>query len=134
MKTRFFFLLLIIIITQAPSCIPVDEDINPDDPVDKFLGTWSVSESCRRGNYSVDISRDPSNSAQVLLDNFGNPGPGYDPAVGLVVSNSIHVYSQSIGEGWTVSGKGTYQSDGTIEWDFTLIIPPTTYECSATFR
>jgi hypothetical protein len=134
MKTRALFILAIFFLFQVPACIPVDEDIDPDDPVDKFLGSWNVSESCRRGSYTVDISKDPSNSAQVLLENLGNPGPGYDPAVGLVASDNIHVYSQTIGEGWTISGKGTYQTDGTIEWDYTLIIPPNTYVCSATFR
>jgi len=134
MKTRYLFLVILLFLFQVPACVPVDEDNDPDDPVAKFLGSWNVSESCRRGSHTVEITQDPSNSAQVLLDNFGNPGSGYDPAVGLVVSNSIHVYSQTIGEGWTISGKGTYQSDGTIAWDYTLIIPPNTYECSATFR
>ena len=118
---------------HMPACLPVDEDVNPDDPVAKFLGAWKVNESCRRMNYNVDIQQDPGNTTQVLVYNFGNPGPGYDPAVGLVVSNSIYISSQTIGEGWTVSGKGTYQSGGTISWDYALIIPPTEYDCTATF-
>jgi len=133
MKTRIFLLLIALVALQMPACLPVDEDLDPDDPIAKFLGVWKVTESCRRGNYDVTIKTDPGNSAQVLLENFGNPGPGYDPAVGLVVSNSIHVSSQTIGEGWTVSGKGTYQSNGTISWDYTLIILPNEFDCSATF-
>ncbi|HPI86760.1 MAG TPA: hypothetical protein PLR01_10325, partial [Bacteroidales bacterium] len=58
-------------------------------------------------------------------------GPGYDPAVGLVVSNNLHIQSQTIGEGWTVSGKGTYSSNGSITWDYSLVIPPNELNCTA---
>lgn len=133
MKKAVFLLLIGLMTMNFTACIPIDEDVDPTDPVAKFLGTWKVSESCNRSNYSVYISVDPGNSAQVLLENFGNPGASYDAAVGLVVSNTIHVSSQTIGEGWTINGKGTYQSDGTIYWDYTLIIPPSQLDCTATF-
>jgi hypothetical protein len=133
MKTRILLLLIAIVALQMPACLPVDEDPNPDDPAAKFLGEWKVDESCTRGNYTVTITADPGNSSQVLLENFGNPGPGYDQAVGIVTTNSINVSSQTIGEGWTVSGKGTYQSDGTISWDYTLIIQPNELSCTAIY-
>ena len=117
----------------VPACLPPDTNINPDDPVAKFLGSWKVNESCRKLNYNVDIQADPGNSSQVLIYNFGNPGSGYDAAVGLVVTNSVYVSSQTIGEGWTVSGKGIYQTNGTISWDYTLIIEPNHLSCTATF-
>jgi hypothetical protein len=132
MKTRIFLILISLLAIQIPACVPT-EDVNPDDPVAKFLGSWKVTETCSRMNYNVEIQQDPGNSAQVLIYNFGNPGSGYDPAVGLVVTNSIIVSSQTIGEGWTVSGTGTYQSGGTISWDYTLLVPPSEYGCSATF-
>lgn len=133
MKTRIFLIMMSLLALHIPACLPPGDDVNPDDPIVKFLGEWNVDESCMRLNYSVEIQADPGNSAQVLIYNYGNPGPGYDPAVGLVVTNSIYVSSQTIGEGWTVSGKGTYQSDGTISWDYTLIIGPGTYNCNALF-
>lgn len=133
MKIRIILIIISLLAFQIPGCVPVDENVDPDDPVAKFLGEWKVNESCRRLNYNVTIQQDPGNSAQVLIYNFGSPGIGYDPAVGLVVSNSINVSSQTIGEGWTVKGKGTYQTNGTISWDYTLIIPPSEYDCSATF-
>lgn len=134
MKTRIFLLLITLAALQFPACLPTDENPNPDDPVAKFLGEWKVNETCNRGNYLVTITKDPGNSSQVLLDNFGNPGPGYDPAVGLVTTNSITVSSQSIGEGWTVSGVGTYHSDGTITWTYTLVIPPNEINCTAVYE
>lgn len=121
-----------LLVLQIPACLPTDDNVDPDDPVAKFLGVWKVNETCNRLNYNDTIVQDPGNNSQVLIYNFGNPGPGYDPAVGLVVSNSIHVSSQIIGEGWTVEGKGTYQPDGTITWNYTLVIPPYEYDCSAT--
>jgi hypothetical protein len=133
MKSSILLILLSVMALSMPACLPVDEDVDPDDPVAKFLGTWKVNEDCRRLNYNVDIQRDPGNSAQVLIYNYGNPGAGYDPAVGLVVTNSVFVSSQTIGEGWTVSGKGTYLSNGTISWDYKLIIASTEYNCTATF-
>jgi hypothetical protein len=133
MKTRFILIMLSLLALYMPACLPVDEDVNPDDPVAKFLGTWKVSESCNRNNYTAKIYADPGNSAQVLIENFGDPGPGYDQAVGLVVSNTIYISSQTIGEGWTVSGQGTYSSDGTISWNYTLIIAGNQLDCSAIY-
>jgi hypothetical protein len=133
MKTKLLLSLSGILILMFSSCLPAGEDVNPDDPVAKFLGTWRVSETCTRMNYNVEITSDPGNSSQVFIYNFGNPGAGYDPAVGLVVTNTIYVSSQNIGEGWTVNGQGTYLSNGTISWNYDLSIPPVDYSCTATF-
>jgi len=132
-RTCLFLMIVGFILLIMPACLPADENVDPDDPVTKFLGEWKVDESCQRLNYKVEIQADPGNSSQVLIYNFGNPGPGYDPAVGLVVTSSVYVSSQTIGEGWTVSGKGTYKSDGTISWDYTLIVNSSTLDCSAQF-
>ena len=110
-----------------------DDDVNPVDARAKFLGEWKVNEDCTRANYMTEIRFDPGNSTQVLIDNFGNPGPGYDPAVGLVVSNTIKVSSQNIGQGWTVSGQGTYRSDGSVDWTYTLVIGGFTESCTAIY-
>jgi hypothetical protein len=133
MKTRMLLIAFGMLVLLVPSCLPTDNNVNPDDPIAKFLGSWNVNESCRRMNYSVDIQADPGNSAQILIYNFGNPGPGFDPAVGLVVSNTVNVSTQNIGSGWSVSGKGTYLSNGNISWTYELFIPPSQYNCSATF-
>ncbi len=126
--------LTIMLITGFSACLPDDSnDPNPSDPREKFLGEWKVAEDCRRMNYTVTITPDGGNTSQVLIENFGNPGPGYDAAVGLVVSNSLYVNSQTIGEGWTVSGKGTYQADGSVSWDYTLIISGSQLDCTAGF-
>jgi hypothetical protein len=120
--------------TITQSCeIEGDDIINPEDPRTRFLGEWKVSEDCTRGNYMVDIQLDPNNSTQILLNNFGNPGPGYDPAVGLVVSKTIKVSTQIIGEGWTVNGEGSYTQDGSIQWSYSLMINGVEKTCSAVY-
>lgn len=130
----FSLILTVISLTIIQSCvIEGDDDVIPTDARSKFLGEWKVNESCTRGNYMATISLDPGNSTQVLIDNFGNPGPGYDPAVGLVVSNTIKVSSQNIGEGWTVSGQGNYQQNGSILWTYSLVVSGYKEDCTAEF-
>ena len=51
MKVQLSLLALLALMLFFPACLPEDEDIDTGDPVEKFLGTWSVNESCRRGNY-----------------------------------------------------------------------------------
>ena len=129
---------LALIFALALFCFPAceiyeDDDLNPADPREKFLGNWKVNETCQRATYSVNVTTDPGNSAQVLIYNFGNTGPGYNPAIGLLVGSTVNVSSQTIGEDWTANGKGTYQSNGTILWTYTLVIGASQLECSATY-
>lgn len=128
-------IIIILILTLAAfyqGCTIGEEDVvNPTDPRSKFLGTWKVNEDCSRANYTILITADPGNSTQVFIENFGNPGAGYDPAVGLVVSNTLLVSTQNIGEGWTVSGEGKYQANGTMNWTYSLIISGNKMDCSA---
>ena len=131
---KHLFILGILSLTLSPACdLGTDDPVDPGDPRDKFLGGWKVNESCNRGNYIVTIKPDDSNSSQVLLENFANAGPDSDDAVGLVVSNSIIVSSQTIGEGWTVSGNGEYKQDGTISWNYSLVIGAFQEDCTAVY-
>ena len=74
-----------------------------DDPVEKYLGTWQVSDQPARLNYEVKIDRNPSNTAEVLLRNFADFG---GTATGLVVGNSIVIDKQSVGDEYKVEGTG----------------------------
>lgn len=124
--------LLILGMTGFQGCVIDDPNTDPDSR-EKFLGQWKVSEDCSRGNYIATIKPDPGDDSQVLIVNFGNPGPGYDDAVGTVIGNSISVSVQNIGEGWTVSGYGTYVTGGAISWTYTLVITGYSETCSANF-
>jgi len=127
------FVLMILALTAFQGCVIDDPDGDPTDAREKFLGQWKVTESCSRGNYIATIRADAGSDSQVLIENFGNPGPGYDDAVGTVAGNSITVGVQNIGEGWTVSGYGIYITGGGISWTYTLVINGYSETCSASF-
>jgi hypothetical protein len=131
MKTRTGILILLSLTIFFSAC--EEETILPEqDPRDKFLGVWNVSEDCIRLNYDVNIIYDPSNSSQVLIENFANPGPGFEPAVGLVVSDKIFLDQQTIGDGWTVSGEGILMN-AEMNWEYTLLIGGNQIECTAVY-
>ena len=125
--------LTLLVMSGFQGCVIDDGDVQPGDARAKFLGEWKVNEDCSRGNYIAKIKADEGNSSQVLIENFGNPGPNYDDAVGVVAGNAISVGVQNIGEGWTVSGYGNYNTDGSITWSYTLIITGYTEDCTAQF-
>lgn len=133
MKARYLLYPLIIISLLFAAACEDDTDLLPEeDPRDKFLGVWKVNEDCIRLNYDVNILYNPDNSSQVLIENFANPGPGYPPAVALVVGDRIFVEQQVIGDNWNVSGDGTLDS-GVITWEYDLLIGGNLYQCSSTY-
>ena len=125
---------ILVVIIGFLSCNPNDDNmVDPVDDRDKFFGSWTVSESCFKANYTVTISADPGNSAQVLLANFGNPGPNYSAAIGLVAGSKIYVTNQVIGDGWTINGTGNLQGSNRIAWTYTLVIAGNSLNCSSEF-
>jgi len=95
----------------------VEDDNNPADPIDKFLGTWNVNDQPGRINYTVTIVRNPSQSVNVLLNNFADMG---ESANGLVVGNTIVIDKQNIGNDFLCNGTGTYKTSQQLEFEFIL--------------
>ena len=85
--------------------------------IEKYTGTWSVSDQSARINYSVTITANPSNSAEILLNNFADLGT---TAVGLVIGNSVVIDNQSLGSDYSVDGDGHYINSGKLEFNFNL--------------
>jgi hypothetical protein len=113
-------LLLVSFLIFAASCGDFGIEDNPaiDDKVEKFLGTWSVSDQPARLNYTVKIERSPINADEyVILNNFGDLGGS---AVGLVVQNTIVIDNQGIGNGFKAEGSGNYLSEKKMEFEFFL--------------
>ena len=112
------------------------DDNNPSpvpDERDKFVGSWSVNnENCGKGKYVATISKDPSNSAQVLIDNFAFSNAG-QPDTALVTASSIFVYKQTNSEGWVIQGNGDYNNNETIKWSYSLLISGTQENCTCTY-
>lgn len=116
------------------SCDTADDN-NPFptlDVRDKYTGEWKVTASCSKGNYTVNITKDSSNSVRVLLQGFAN-STASQPDTALVTTNSVYLYQQMNSEGWLIEGAGNYQVDGSIAWVFTLVISGTQESCTATY-
>jgi hypothetical protein len=114
-QIRLVVLGMVSVMLFFASCIPDDNsDLNP---VDKFLGTWSVSDNAVRLNYQVTISSNPLNSAEVLMSNFADLGKS---AVGLVVGNTFVVEGQTLVGNYLVSGTGSYVSDSRLNFNYEL--------------
>ncbi len=102
-----------------PSC-NLDEDIGPDvDPIEKFLGSWSVRDNELKVNYTVSIQRNPSNSSEVRIQNFAASGSA---ATALVVGSTLTLTSPVIGNGWQVSGTGIYKNSSRMEFNYSLVV------------
>ena len=104
------------------------------DGRDKFIGQWSVNnENCGKAKYLVIIRKDLSNSAQVLIDNFGFSQSAV-PDTAIVAGNSIVLYKQTNSEGWTVQGSGSYiDAKEEISWQYSLTISGFQESCTATY-
>lgn len=125
MKRQFQFLAIILMAAFVQGCVPEDT-VTPDtgDVRDKFTGTWLFNENASnrslKSAYTVVITLDPSNTSQVLLSNFGNPGSGYEPAYAIVTSNRLTVPSQNIASDWVVDGSGTLANSTTMTWSYSI--------------
>lgn len=111
------------------------DDNNPSpvpDVREKFVGSWNVTEDCAKGNYIASIEKDPSNSAQLLLFNFAD-SKSSEPDTAIAVSDKAAMYGQTNSEGWLLEGIGTYQDDGTIVWEFSLVVSGFAESCTATY-
>lgn len=107
--------MLSILILVFGSCVPTeDDDINP---VDKFIGTWNVSDQATRLNYQVSISANPLNSSEVLLSNFADLD---HTAVGLVVGSTVVLDNQTMGGNYEVSGSGSYVNDSKLTFNYQM--------------
>ena len=104
------------------------------DARDKFIGEWSVNnENCGKAKYLVSIRKDLSNSAQVLVDNFGFSQAAV-PDTAIVAGNSVVLYKQTNSEGWTVQGSGSYNdAKEEISWQYSLTISGYQENCTATY-
>jgi hypothetical protein len=117
---KFFLMILALMVFMFPAC-ELDEDDPNADLREKFVGTWRFNESEVKSDlafYTVVISKDPGNSSQVLLRNFGNVG-NFHSAYGIVTASRITVTSQSVAS-IVVSGTGTMTSNTRMTWTYAI--------------
>ncbi len=116
MNIRLFLPFIVLFgIVIISSCEVISDDISDD--IEKYYGTWHVNDEASKLNYVVTISANPSNSAEILLNNFADLGSS---AVGLVVGNSVVIDNQSLGSDYSVNGTGSYINSGKLEFNFVL--------------
>jgi len=108
--------ILLVVVFLFQSCA-IEDDSDYSDPREKFVGTWNVSDQPGRINYSVNISKNPAQSTNVLLYNFADMGGS---ANGLVVGNRIIIDKQPIGNDFLSNGTGNFISENRLEFTFVL--------------
>jgi len=126
MKTifRFFLTVAVLTILLIAACEPVDNSTS-NDPRDPYIGEWQFIESPKSTegqSYIVNITKDPDNSSQVILGNFGNPGSNDISAKGIVTSSQLVVSSQQMSNNWIVDGSGKFSNSNKSTMDWTLSI------------
>ncbi|MFZ4704553.1 MAG: hypothetical protein ACOYMF_00960 [Bacteroidales bacterium] len=135
MKNLLKLLVIVMFLSVLNACEP-DTQTGPDTDVrDNFVGTWTFSESSPNrsvnSTYSVVISKNPSNSSQVLLSNFTAAGSGTS-AYGIVTSTSITVPSQTIATDYIVDGSGILSNSSTMNWSYSYTAGGDKTDCTAT--
>jgi hypothetical protein len=134
-KSRVNSVLFMIIILLFGGCSSSDDN-NPSpvpDVRNKFVGSWNVNdENCGKGKYVVTISKDPSNSARVLVQNFAF-STANESDTAIVAASNIVMPKQHNSEGWTIEGIGNYTADETIIWEYKLVISGSQESCTATY-
>jgi hypothetical protein len=135
---RFFLLLTAVSSFFLNGCETTTDTPATDDPRDPYIGVWQFAESGKSLNgqsYIVTISKDPGNSSQVLLENFGNPGTSSVSVTGIVTANQIVVSTQSMENGWSVEGSGkiTNADKTMMSWTYSITAggDKTTYYATA---
>jgi hypothetical protein len=93
-----------------------DEEILPDaDPRDKFVGTWTVSETINQVSvpgYTSVVILDTANTSRILISNPNNLGASLSLKA-IVAGNSLSIDLQNI-SGIPVQGSGTYSNNSFV--------------------
>ncbi len=115
LNNLLFHAIIILSIFFMQSCAPTTDDETEDR--NSYVGTWSVSDQSSRLNYIVTITINPSNSTEILLNNFADLNT---TAVGLVIGRSVVIDNQQLGTEYSVNGSGSYINSRQLEFNFSL--------------
>ena len=88
---------------------------NGDDPRDIIVDTWrstEISAIYGKSNYLVDISKEPLDSAEIVLSNFYNLGINTE-VKGVLNGYKIYISAQVV-NGNEISGEGTLAGDYSV--------------------
>lgn len=119
LRQRFLLILVAVFLFSSPACELIDDDPFADLR-DNLVGTWRFDESELKSTlafYNVTISKDPGNSSQVLVRNFGNISRFVD-VYGIVTKNRIEIPEQNVLT-VKVQGIGNLTSNRFMNWTYT---------------
>lgn len=127
MKTlqRILLVLSLISISCFYACETDDTGDDTTDPRDEFVGVWRFTEtptkkSALSQSYIVTMSKDESNSSQLLLENLCNPGVSGSDAVGILTISTIMVTNQTLPNSWVIEGSGKKTGTGLMSWTYSI--------------
>lgn len=110
-----------LLLIQLTSCID-DEIVDPNDDGDArdvYTGSWNCVENSAKIAFTVNISKHPTNSDIILLENFAYIGMN-EFAEGEILGPNISIPEQVPCEGYVVSGSGTLLNENQIQWTYTV--------------
>lgn len=122
MKDKLFIPLFLGIMIFFTACEKTQDILpNNSDLRDDFIGEWTCSETELKSteDYTVTIEKNPQNSSQVVLQNFGLLGPDAFPYA-YITDDRITLPQQTV-NGYTIkNANGELVDQETIEWTYTL--------------
>lgn len=113
--SKYLIFSLFLGILLITSCTDTPED--GGDNIQKYVGVWNVNDQSARINYTVTITQNPSNSSEILMNNFAGLG---GTAIVLVIDNYLAIDSQTISTDYKVSGTGSYINSNKLIINFNL--------------
>ena len=128
-----YFLKIVLLAVIVASCQKLDTAT--DDERDNITGAWSCSENSQQfgpQSFNVEVSKSPTDSTRILIDNFYGLGAGYS-VYSKMVNLNLTIPSQTV-NGNQITGSGTISSNyKTINWTYTVIGGGTTDHVTAVY-
>ena len=117
-KGKIFLGLIVLFFLVINSC-QKDNSGSQND----YTGSWHCYESTKLSginNYEVSIDNDPSNSSQVLINNFYNLGSDQN-AQAIATETGLTLLNQTV-LGDKISGSGVYINKNKLTWSYNVIV------------
>jgi hypothetical protein len=117
------------------SCTSEDDLLNPQEDRDAFIGSWNVTDSCSKDAYSVNIIKDPSNSSQVIIENFWLIGYNEKAPYAIIAGTTMTIPQQNMcnNDANEVSGNGKLEKK-IIKLNYTVNDGADLWTCKANYE
>jgi hypothetical protein len=121
MKAKTLLYILFLSVFGLASC--VEDDLpapNGDgDARDVFVGSWNCVENEAKIAFTVNITKHPSHSDKIRLENFAFIGMD-EFAEGIILGPDVSIPEQIPCEGFIVSGNGKLITASRMEWTYAV--------------